>query len=56
MDDDWHKYRLQGEQAAQGGNYSQAEANWAMAALIAQGFAAKDPRFAFSLDLSLIHI
>ncbi len=50
MDEDWHKYRLQGEQAAQGGNYPQAEAMWAMAALIAQGFAAKDPRFAFSLD------
>jgi hypothetical protein len=50
MDEDWHKYRLQGEQAAQGGNYAQAEAMWAMAALIAQGFAAKDPRFAFSLD------
>lgn len=50
MDEDWHKYRLQGEQAAQAGNYPQAEAMWAMAALIAQGFAAKDPRFAFSLD------
>jgi hypothetical protein len=50
MDEEWHKYRLLGEQAAQGGNYVQAEAMWAMAALIAQGFAAKDPRFAFSLD------
>ncbi|MBS2007054.1 MAG: tetratricopeptide repeat protein [Cyanobacteria bacterium SZAS TMP-1] len=50
MDEDWHKYRLQGEQAAQSGNYAQAEAMWAMAALIAQGFAPKDPRFAFSLD------
>ena len=50
MDEDWHKYRLQGEQAAQGGNFPQAEAMWAMASLIAQGFAAKDPRFAFSLD------
>jgi len=50
MDEDWHKYRLQGEQAAQSGNYPQAEAMWAMASLIAQGFAAKDPRFAFSLD------
>jgi|GEM_PF-345675 len=50
MDEDWHKYRLQGEQAAQSGNYVQAEAMWAMASLIAQGFAPKDPRFAFSLD------
>ena len=50
MDEDWHKYRLQGEQAAGSGNYAQAEAMWAMAALIAQGFAPKDPRFAFSLD------
>jgi hypothetical protein len=50
MDDEWHKYRLQGEQAAGAGNYPQAEAMWAMASLIAQGFAAKDPRFAFSLD------
>ena len=50
MDEDWHKYRLQGEQAAASGNYAQAEAMWAMAALIAQGFAPKDPRFAFSLD------
>jgi tetratricopeptide (TPR) repeat protein len=41
---------LQGEQAAQAGSYPQAEAMWAMASLIAQGFAAKDPRFAFSLD------
>jgi tetratricopeptide (TPR) repeat protein len=50
MDEDWHKYRLLGEQAAASGNYAQAEAMWAMAALIAQGFAPKDPRFAFSLD------
>ena len=50
MDEDWHKYRLLGEQAAASGNYAQAEAMWAMAALIAQGFAQKDPRFAFSLD------
>jgi tetratricopeptide (TPR) repeat protein len=50
MDESWHKYRLEGEQAAQDGNYARAEAMWAMAALIAQGFAARDPRFAFSLD------